>query len=203
MRILIRTTILLAAATLPALAPTRAAAQSSASGTGSFIGVGGGVSYIHESAVDASTVRPLLHLRAGYFVRPSAAVMLELTQTGIGSAQRDSAVIDGTVVRGDRRLSTTVLLLSAQLGDPRRGYVRPGLGIGRHAFSGYAPAPGGGYVPDVSHEAGPAAGISVGRELAIPGFPVAVEGTALWSGGEDSSSARVSLGAQIVYNLRF
>jgi hypothetical protein len=198
MRKLLIQPIHLAAAALLALSPGRAAAQ-----TGFFVGVGGGVSRVSETEVDRSTIRPLLHLRAGYGIRPSVGVMVELTQAGIGAAQADSAVIDGTVVRGDRRLSTTVLLVSAQLGDPRSVYVRPGLGFGRHAFSGYAPAPGGGYVPDVSHEAGVAAGIAVGHEFAVPGFPVSVEATGLWSSGEDSSSSRVSFGLQLVHDIRF
>ncbi|HET7232405.1 MAG TPA: hypothetical protein VFJ16_20525 [Longimicrobium sp.] len=196
-------TFVLAAAAASMLAPERAAAQSDR-GTGFFIGAGVGASRVGEGETDVSAVGALLHLRAGYAIRPTAAVLLEMTQTGIGSSPpRDSIAIEGSVLRGDHQLSTTVLLLSAQLGAPGKVYVRPGLGVARHAFTFFAPTGDGGYVPGTSHEVGPAAGIAVGHELPLSGFPLAVEATALWSKGEDSSSPRVSLGLQFVHDFRF
>lgn len=194
--------LFVAAAAAIVLAPGGAAAQASA-GTGFFIGVGGGVSDVRDTEADLSTLRPSLHLRAGYAIRPAVAVMVEFTQTGIGAQPRDSVVIDGSVVRADHQLSTSVLLVSAQLGDPRSIYVRPGVGFGRHAFTVFAPAPGGGYSPETSHEAGIAAGIAVGHEFAVRGFPVSAEATTLWTSGEDSSSPRLSLGLQFVHDFRF
>jgi len=198
MRTTLFRTVFLAAAAAIALAPGNAAAQS-----GFFIGVGGGVSNVRDTGAELSTIRPSLHLRAGYAIRPAVALMVEFTQTGIGAQPRDSVVIDGTVVRADHQLSTSVLLLSAQLGDPRSVYVRPGIGFGRHAFTAFMPTPGGGYVSETSHEAGIAAGLAVGHEFALSGFPISTEATALWTSGEDSSSPRVSLGVQLVHDIRF
>lgn len=202
MRTTLLRTVFFAAAAAIALAPGGAAAQSSP-GTGFFIGVGGGVSNVRDTGAGLSTLRPSLHLRAGYALGPAVALMVEFTQTGIGAQPRDSVVIDGSVVRADHQLSTSALLLSAQLGTPRSIYLRPGVGFGRHAFTVFAPAPGGGYVPETSHEAGIAAGLAVGHEFALSGFPVSAEATALWTGGEDSSSPRVSLGVQFVHDIRF
>ena len=197
-----RNAFVLAAAAASMLAAGRAAAQSDA-GTGFYIGAGAGASRVGEGETNTSAVGALLHLRAGYAIRPTLAVLLEMTQTGIGSSPRDSIVIETGVLRGDHQLSATVLLLSAQIGAPGKVYVRPGLGVARHAFTFYAPTAGGGYVPGTSHEVGPAAGIAVGHELPLSGFPLAVEATALWSKGEDSSSPRVSLGLQLVHDFRF
>lgn len=191
-------TVFLAAAAAIVLAPVSASAQ-----PGFFVGVGGGVSDVRDTEADLSTIRPSLHLRAGYAIRPSVALMVEFTQTGIGAQPRDSVVIDGSVVRADHQLSTSVLLLSAQFGAPRSIYVRPGVGFGRHAFTVFTPAPEDGYIPETSHEAGIAAGLAVGHEFPLSGFPISAEATALWTQGEDSSSPRVSLGIQFVHDIRF
>lgn len=191
-------TALLTAAAMAVLAAGTATAQSR-----TFIGIGGGISSVRDTEAGVSTVRPLLHLRLGRAIHPNLALMVEFTQTGIGAQPHDSVVIDGSVVRGDRQLSTSVLLLSAQFGDPRSAYVRPGIGLGGHAFTVFAPTPGGGYVPETSHEGGVAAGLAVGHQFAPRGFPVNAEATALWTGGEDSSSPRVSLGFQLVHDFRF
>jgi hypothetical protein len=189
--------IVFLAAVAAVLAPGSALAQS-----GFFIGVGGGVSDVRDTGWEMSAVRPLLHLRAGKALGPNLALMVEFTQTGIGAQPRDSVVIDGSVVRADHQLSTRVLLLSAQFGRARSFYVRPGLGFGQHAFTSFYPTSTG-YAPATSHEAGVAAGIAVGHEFALRGFPVSTEATALWTQGEDSSSPRLSLGVQLVHDFRF
>jgi hypothetical protein len=82
--------------------------------------------------------------------------------------------------------------------------VRPGIGLGRHAFATYLVGASSIERAGISHEAGPAAGVALGRVFNVAQrFPVAVEALALWSHGEDSAGSRWGAGVQVVPQLRF
>jgi hypothetical protein len=101
-------------------------------------------------------------------------------------------------------LNTMSLLASLQVGIREQIYVRPGIGLGRHAFATYLVGADGVESAEVSHEAGPAAGLALGRVFNVAQrFPMAVEGLVLWSQGEDSSGSRWAAGVQVVPQLHF
>ena len=57
---------------------------------------------------------------------------------------------------------------------------------------------------EVSKEWGPAASLAVGRQVnVVPGFPLAFEGVAALTHGEDSAGSRWSAGLQIAREIRF
>lgn len=188
-----------------ALSPLGARAH--AQSAGPFLGVGAGASRVAEPDVNAARLAPSLNLRAGWAISPTVSVMLEGSLNGIGSPNRvDSAVIDPGMNGGafrNRQLTTGAVLASVQVGTPAL-YVRPGVGISRHAFTSYYPLPADGYAPETSYESGPAAGLTVGRRVNfIPGFPLQVEAVGMWTGGEDSSGSRWSAGIQFAREFHF
>jgi len=202
--ILSRSAAFLAAAATLALAPLQAHAQS-AEHTGFFLGVGAGASRIAEPGAHAARLAPSLHLRAGWSFSPAASLMLEGALNGIGSPNPDAPPFDegiGGTYR-NRQLATQSVLASLQLGSARSVYVRPGIGVARHSFTAFRPLPADGYAAETSHEWGAAAGLAVGHELAIPGFPLRAEAVGQWSHGEDSSSPRWSAGVQFVRVIGF
>ena len=101
-------------------------------------------------------------------------------------------------------LNTQSVLLSLQVGVPDQVYVRPGIGLGRHAFASYLVGQSSVERAEVSHEGGLAAGLALGRVFSVAQrVPMAVEGVVLWSGGEDSTGSRWAAGLQVVPQLRF
>ncbi|HET7232296.1 MAG TPA: hypothetical protein VFJ16_19980 [Longimicrobium sp.] len=192
---------MVAAAAALALAPLRGHAQSA----GPFIGIGVGAGRVAEPEANAARLAPSAHARAGWQLTPNVALMVEGTLNGIGSPNPDAPPFDpgiGGTYR-NRQLQTGTLLASVQLGGGSF-YVRPGIGVARHAFTVFRPMPEDGYSSETSHEMGPAAGIAIGHMVnAIPGFPVNVEAVGFWSGGEDSSGHRWSAGVQLTRDFHF
>jgi hypothetical protein len=198
-----RTASTLAASAALALAPLAARAQSA----GPFLGIGAGASRVARTNETAARLGPSLHLRTGWTFNPTVSLVLEGTLNGIGSPNpADPPAADSAINGGayrNRQLQTGAVLLAVQLGSARTLYVRPGIGIARHAFTVYRPLPADGYAAETGYEGGPAAGVAVGREIAvIPGFPLSVEAMALYSRGEDSTSPRWTAGVQIVRDIR-
>lgn len=169
-----------------------------------LVGAGANVSVVGEPRAGASHVGAGLHLRAGWSLGPNTALMLEGTLNGLDSSWPDSTpVYFGSYQHFSRTLKTEWLLASVQYGS-RALYVRPGLGIARHAFSELHPDGAGGAVGWPSWETVPALGLAVGREVRIPGFPLNVEATAGWSGdGENGTNSRWTAGLQVVRVIRF
>jgi hypothetical protein len=205
---MIRFSLARAAVILVALAsPAGAHAQSAERGF--FVGVGGGLSFMNESRADFSRLSGALHLRAGWRLGPSTALMLEASMNGLGSTAPDSTQVFGPGVGSPyyqhfrRTLETETLLASVQLGDPRSFYVRPGVGVSRHKFLVMQPRGGDMIVEEMHGEIGPAVSLAAGRVAPIPGFPLNVEGVASWTGGEDSTRPRWSAGVQIARVIHF
>jgi hypothetical protein len=174
---------------------------------GFLVGVGGGVSLVNEPAVDASHFGAALNLRAGWRLGPSAAVMLEATMNAHGSRAADSVQV---IAPGgpyfehfSRSLQTESLLASVQLGSPASFYVRPGVGIARHGFRVLRPLGNDMIIEAMEWEIAPAAALTVGRGIPIPGFPLNLEGVVGWSGGEDSTNPRWTAGVQIARVFQF
>jgi hypothetical protein len=194
-----RSASILAIAAALAFAPSTAHAQ-----TGPFVGVGAGAGRVANNST--SKFAPSLHLRAGWGISPTVAVMLEGTMNGIGGRNPDrvesGGLTDSTFSFSNRQLRTGAILASVQLGNPQTLYVRPGVGLAAHAFTAWHPLPADGYEPRTSYEPGLAAGIAVGRRVGlVPGLPLSVEGVAQWTGGEDSTNPRWSAGVQFVSNI--
>jgi len=189
-------------------AAPRAHAQA-AEGRGFFIGAGGGLALMDEPRADFSRVRGSLHLRAGWSLSPSTALVLEGSMNGIGAAAPDSTLMPGPgpadgpyYVYFRRSLETRSLLASLQLGGPSF-YVRPGVGIARQGFLVQVPLGNDGIIEEMRWETGPAAALAAGRVVPVPGFPLNVEGVVFWSGSEDSTNPRWSAGVQITRVIHF
>jgi len=203
-------TVLAATFTAAALASSPGAAQV-ADPRGPFVGIGVGVGDVRDSNLEDHRFGPLLHVRAGWALG-GVAPMVEVNFSGLGDDEplaTDFAFVNPSIggepvmIRRPSVLSTVSVLASVQVGLPGAFYVRPGVGIGSHAFAVYrldTDAP----MAETSHEAGPAAGLAIGRTLSLSRrFPVAVEGVAYWTGGEDSTGSRWAAGIQVVPMIRF
>jgi hypothetical protein len=207
----------IAAAFVAALAVAGApAAQAQGGGElrGPFVGVGAGMENVRDQNLDEQRIGAMLHARVGWGLGHAVAPMLELGVHGLGDDQPrngDVVIINPSgggqttqVMRSPSVLNTVSLLASVQVGLPRAFYVRPGVGVASHAFAVYNLFGTDAPTAETSHEAGPAAGIALGRTMNLAGrFPVAVEGVALWTGGEDSTGSRWAAGVQIVPMIRF
>jgi hypothetical protein len=188
-----------------------APARAQLSPRGPFVGIGVGVSSVNDPDAGQHRVSPALHGRVGWGFSRSLAAMLELGVHGLGDDQpRNSDLVvlnEFGATEWARRpsvLNTVSLLASLQIGDPEQVYIRPGIGVGRHATATYLVGETGVTGAQVSHEIGPAAGLALGRVFNVAQrFPVAVEGTVLWSHGEDSAGSRWAAGFQVVPQLRF
>jgi len=121
-------------------------------------------------------------------------------------------VIDGrgfaVAVRSPRVLQTGSLLGSVQFQSDSGWLVRPGFGFGTHAFVAYSPDQPGpnptSYTGHIGSEAGLALAVAAGREWRVTRrFSLAIEGFFMASGGEDSTSARRTIGIQIAPLLAF
>ncbi len=206
----VRSAILLTTAALAAAIPSQGRAQA-AGPTGFFVGVGAGLGRTAEPGNDAANVSPALHLRAGWAFTPSLSLVVEAGANAIGSQEMvDFTVPDPTLVPVDIveqravKLQTEWVLASLQVGNPATFYVRPGVGVARHAFDTLTPTSGDTYVAGTSFETGLAAGVAAGRQVRlIPGFPLNVEGIAVWTQGEDSTRPRWSTGLQVVHDFHF
>lgn len=199
----------LAAAAAAALSTASAHAQALPD-RGPFVGVGVGVSTVNDPDAGLNRVSPMLHGRVGWGFSRTLAAMVELTAHGLGDDQprpSDITLGSGGAVTWNREpsvLSTVSLLASLQIGDPSQIYVRPGIGLGRHAVASYYTSGTTVVSANASHEAGPAAGLAVGRAFrAGARVPVAVEAVVLWSHGEDSAGSRWAAGFQVVPQIHF
>jgi hypothetical protein len=173
-----------------------------------FVGIGGTLAAVHERETDVSALRPGVHLALGYRLGPSVAVGMEGTVYGLGDDEprlTDFSPGTGTLERRPEVAGTQVLLAFVQL-ETAGIYVRPGIGLGRHAFPAYLVQGPENEVVDayVSHEAGLAGGIAAGYAVPLGGrASVGFEGAAAWSGGEDSSGSRRVFGLRIVPTFTF
>jgi hypothetical protein len=196
-----------------ALAPSGGSAQVPGGLRGPFIGVGVGLENLRDPGRDDQRFGAMLHARAGIGLG-SVAPMLEVGFRGLGD---DEPSIDDVVIitaqpvgepigglRKPSMLSTISVLASVQVGLPGAFHVRPGVGLGSHAFPVYNLFGTDTPVASTSHEAGLAAGLALGRTMNVAGrFPVAIEAVGLWSGGEDSTGSRWAAGVQVVPMIRF
>ena len=209
-----RTVAAFVAASTAAIGSSAAHAQGGGELRGPFVGVGAGMGNVRDQDLDEQRVGAMLHARVGWGLGHAITPMLELGVHGLGDDQpRNGDIVIITppgggqstqVVRSPSVLNTVSLLASLQVGLPRAFYVRPGIGVGSHAFAAYNLFGTDTPTAETSHEAGPAAGIALGRTMNLAGrFPVAVEGVALWSGGEDSTGSRWAAGVQVVPMIRF
>jgi hypothetical protein len=194
-----------------ALDSSAAHAQGAGELRGPFVGVGAGMGNVRDQNLDEQRVGAMLHARVGWGLGHGVAPMLELGVHGLGDDQPrngDVVIINDVgatqVIRSPSVLNTVSLLASVQVGLPRAFYVRPGVGVASHAFATYNLFGTDAPTAETNHEAGPAAGIALGRTMNLAGrFPVAVEGIALWTGGEDSTGSRWAAGVQVVPMIRF
>jgi hypothetical protein len=177
---------------------------------GPFVGLGVGVSSVNDPDAGQNRVSPLLHGRVGWGFSHTLAAVVELTAHGLGDDRpqtSDLTISPGGATTWNRQpsvLSTVSLLASLQIGEPEQIYVRPGIGLGRHATATYFTDLNSVVRAETSHEAGPAAGLAVGRLFrAAPRIPVAVEVLVLWSHGEDSAGSRWAAGLQVVPQIHF
>jgi hypothetical protein len=188
-----------------------ARAQGAGDLRGPFIGVGAGMGNVRDQNLEEQRIGVMLHARAGWGLGHGIAPMLELGVHGLGDDQPrngDIVIINDLgatqVVRRPSVLNTVSLLASVQVGLSGAMYVRPGIGLGSHAFAAYNLFSDDTPTAETSHEAGPALGLALGRTMNVAGrFPIAVEGVALWTGGEDSTGSRWAAGVQIVPMIRF
>lgn len=194
--------LVLVSAAVLAASPEVAEAQA-------FVGVGGNVSMIGQRETDTGATRPGLNGRVGFGVGRGVAVVLEASLYGLGDdVPQPDDYQGGELIHRPEVLRTDAVLASVQLSLGGGLYVRPGVGLGRHAFASYLVTGSGpeehAYDAEVSHEAGLAAGLAVGTTLqASPRLSVALEAVALFSQGEDSSAGRRVFGLQIVPLFRF
>jgi hypothetical protein len=194
-----------------AIGPSAARAQEAGELRGPFVGVGAGMGNVRDQNLDEQRIGAMLHARVGWGLAHGVTPMLELGVHGLGDDEPrngDIVIINPSgatqVMRSPSVLNTVSLLASLQVGLPRAFYVRPGIGVASHAFAVYNLFGTDTPTAETSHEAGPAAGIALGRTMNVAGrIPVAVEGIALWSGGEDSTGARWAAGVQVVPMIRF
>jgi hypothetical protein len=197
-----------------ALGSRAAQAQGDGELHGPFVGVGVGMGNVRDQDLDEQRIGAMLHARAGWGLGHGITPMLELGVHGLGDDQPrngDVVIINPSgggqttqVMRMPSVLNTVSLLASVQVGLPGAMYVRPGVGVASHAFATYNLFGTDTPTAETSHEAGPAAGIALGRTMNLAGrFPVAVEGVALWTGGEDSTGSRWAAGIQVVPMIRF
>ena len=178
---------------------------------GPFVGVGVGVGSINDPDAGNHRVGPVLHGRVGWGFSRTLAAMLEVGVHGLGDDRPRTSDLSAPNEFGNvqelRRpvvLNTVSLLASVQVGDPAQVYVRPGVGVGRHAFATYLVGASSIERAEISHEGGLAAGAALGRVFNVAQrFPVAVEAVALWSQGEDSTGSRWGAGVQVVPQLHF
>ena len=173
-----------------------------------FVGVGGGVARVGEPSADISATGLNLHLRAGWSLRPNLSLLLEGSMTGMDSSRPDSTrVITDDVDyyhQFSRTLKTQWVLASVQLGRADQLYVRPGVGVSRHAYLIMQPMSNDVMIEATRWETTPAAGLAVGRELPIPYFPLNLEATVNWSArGDDQTHSRWSTGVQLARVIHF
>lgn len=172
-----------------------------------LVGVGGGVTRVGEPRLDASATGLNLHLRAGWSLNASTALLLEGSMNGMDSSRPDSTLVVTPDVdyyeRFSRTLKTQWLLASVQLGRPTF-YVRPGVGVSRRAYLIMEPVSNDVMIEATRWETTPAAGLAVGRELPIPYVPLNLEATVNWSArGDGQTHSRWSMGVQLARMIHF
>ena len=185
-----------------------------------LVGIGGTLAAVHERETEVSALRPGAHLALGYRIGRGVAVGVEGTVYGLGDDEprlTDFSPGSGDFERRPEVAGTQVLLAFVQV-ETAGIYVRPGIGIGRHAFPAYLVQGPGNEVVDayVSHEAGLAGGVAAGYAVPLGGrASVGFEGVAARSGGagteggrgviggEDSSGSRSVFGLRIVPTFTF
>jgi hypothetical protein len=134
------------------------------------------------------------------------AVGVEGSAYGLGDAEpRVTDFLPGTTTLENRAevAGTQVLLAYVQVKTVGI-YLRPGIGLGRHDFAVYRFGAGNEVVDAyLSHEAGPAVGITVGYSAPLGRrVSLGVESVAVLSKGEDSSGSRNVFGLRIVPTIR-
>lgn len=187
--------------------PTAAAAQEA----GRFeLSAGAGVGNVTRGEGGGSDASPAVNVGLGVSLGSSLRLTLEGALFGTRDEEPRTSdlrvtgtppITDVEVVRRPRIFETMTVLASVEIPIGARFYVRPAIGGGRHAFASYHVGATEVEAAEVSHEWGPAAGAAVGRTFGRGSLRVAVEGAALWTGGEDSSSDRTILALRVVPRL--
>ncbi len=175
-----------------------------------FVGAGPAFTAVRERETDESAVRPGVHLLLGRRVWRGAttevAVGVEGSAYGLGDQEPEANdFFPGTSTPQRRPLMAGTQVLLAYVQVKTVGiYLRPGVGIGRHAFPVYTFGAGNEVVDaSASHEAGPAVGITAGYSATLSRrVSLGVESVAVLSKGEDSSGARNVFGLRIVPTIR-
>jgi hypothetical protein len=88
------------------------------------------------------------------------------------------------------------------VGSPRTFYVRPGVGLARHAHPSFEQR-GDLVIATNDFDWGLAAGVAAGREVPVPHFPVNVEVATFLSRGEDNTNSRWTTAVQVVREIHF
>jgi hypothetical protein len=136
-------------------------------------------------------------------------VVLDWQRHGLGDEKplvSDWPRVAGAPTRVPQVLEADFLLLGAQIYLTRALYLRPALGVGRHAFATYTDldAQPGLDTAYVAKEGGPAAGLSLGYHLKLhPGFSLAIETSLLLMGTIEGGHEKTALGIQVTPLLDF
>ena len=190
---------------LPSLALAAALAVPSAARAqedGWFVGAGAGASVIDRGYDAPDVTRPHVRLMAGKRLSRYVSVALEGTAYGLFDEEpRVSDFPPGSTdpLRSPVVVGTQTLFAAVQVEVAPDFYLRPGVGLSRHSYAAYFFGPGD-QVQDawVGHEAGPAAGLTVGYAFPLgANASLALEGVGVWSHGQDSAASRWVYGVQI------
>jgi hypothetical protein len=194
---------------LVALAATQLPCQALAQRHG-FVGIGGGASHIStdRGEVQADT-RPSFGARAGYG-GSRVMVVLDYQRHGLGDGKplvSDWPADSPTPTRVPQILEADFLLLGAQIYLNRGLYMRPALGVGRHAYAsytGFTTPEGLTDSADVGKEGLLAAGLSLGYHLKVhQRFSLGIEGSLLLSSPIEGPGKRTVFGIQVTPLLDF
>jgi hypothetical protein len=146
---------------------------------------GGGVASVSRSAGGGSDVSPTVHLGVGIRVGPRMTLLIEGDRYGMLDEEPRTSdlrvvatgsppIYDVEVDRTPRVFETTTVLASLQIPMAEGYYARVGVGGGRHAFASYQVTTTV-ESAEISHEWGPAVGITVGREVRFSSLSLGVE----------------------------
>lgn len=171
---------------------------------GWMLGVGGGVSQVRKDGTGESAVRPHLRMTLGRRISRHVAVGVEGTAFGLFDEEPTGFGTPADSIGNRNLVATETVLATVQIDVAPNLYLRPGVGIARHAFTVYDPGDDD-VIADayVGHEGGLAAGLSAGYAFRVGRMALGVEGTAVRSGGEDSTAARWIYGLQVGPTFRF
>lgn len=169
------------------------------------VGLGAGV-VSKLAAGQGSEPGTALYLRVGESLARAVALQLELERHRLtdGEPRVSDVSPDGTRLRDPEVFRTTYLMASIRFASPAGFYLRPGVGLGVHAFEAYEVNQAAVVNARTSTEVGRAVGVAVGYEWQGWGrLAPAVEAVARWSDGEDSTAGRRVVGVNVMAGWYF